>query len=89
MLYFYQTFIFLLGHLYFFLHFFPRLWRTFLRNTLYLVVSGDGGNCGGKDGDIENNDDAMATATNMKTYVGDDDEDAFVAEDGRNGMIRS
>ena len=37
MLYLYQRFIFLLGHLHFFVHFSSRLWRTFLRNILYTL----------------------------------------------------
>ena len=35
LLYLYQIFIFLLGHHHFFCIFSSRLWRTFLRNTLY------------------------------------------------------
>ena len=37
LLYLYQLFIFLLGHLHFFVHFSSRLWRTFLRNILYTL----------------------------------------------------
>ena len=36
--YLYQFFFFLLDHLHFFLHFSSRLWRTFLKNTLYQMI---------------------------------------------------